>query len=112
MSIRNKDLVDIITSCKYYENDIKRDSYIPSWSIATKKNFDNRGCVRLLRRRLTDNPIIRADPTDTIFSYKTEQPKSRDNKLNTNIIEFFGKEKNNNLCLILIIILITITFFY
>lgn len=104
MSIRNKDLIDIINSCKYYENEIERESYINPWRNSTKNEFSgNKRCIRLQRKRYLNDPIVREDPTDIVYSYKINQPRYQIGKLSTNIKELFEENRTQNDIVFLII---------
>jgi len=115
MSIRNKDMANIIRECDYYKNLTNRDKYTGTWTMVGKSNYINRKCNRLLRTKLIKHPIIRNNYTDNIFSYKVNQPMMIYGKLRPKIKEFFGENYLcNKICIsvILIIFIITITTFF
>jgi hypothetical protein len=101
MTLRNKDIKDIIDECDYYTDHIELQKYIRPWKTDPKFTYNkNKKCRQLNEKRLIFHPRRRQSPFDTVFSYKTNQPLQFTNfrPRSFGVTEFFdGQNRNKNL---------------
>lgn len=97
MTLRNRDVKDIIDDCDYYYEHIELPRYIRPWRIDPKFTYnDTKKCRQLNEKRLTYHPRWRESPFDTVFSYKTNQPLQYNNFRpgSLGVAEFFSGKSN------------------